>query len=199
MGLDYVRMGQPLSTLSGGEAQRLKLLHFLHPKNENGASRSATARGNLFILDEPTTGLHPEDIRKLVAVLNRLADSGHTILVVEHNLDFLASCDYLIDLGPEGGENGGRIVAQGTPEQIAADPASITGDFLKERLEGARGPIDESGEFLEAAEAQWAFISGAAGPRLVRRGSDLRPGSARLTAMGGYRDPRGSRAQPQAR
>ena len=111
MGLDYLRMGQPLSTLSGGEAQRLKLVHHLYGGQSGG--------GKLFILDEPTTGLHPDDISKLIRVLHKLVEKGNTVLVVEHNLDLLAACDWIIDLGPEGGERGGRIVCEGTPETVS--------------------------------------------------------------------------------
>ncbi len=102
VGLDYLRMGQPLSTLSGGEAQRLKIVHHLHAGNSG--LRGQNPKGNMFILDEPTTGLHPHDIAKLIRVLHKLVDIGHTVVVVEHNLDFLAACDWIIDLGPEGGE-----------------------------------------------------------------------------------------------
>lgn len=150
VGLDYLRVGQPLSTLSGGEAQRLKLVHYL---SGGGRNSSRESNGNLFILDEPTTGLHPHDIAKLVRVLHKLMMIGHSVLVVEHNLELLAACDWIIDLGPEGGERGGRIVCEGAPEYVAAFPGSITGRYLKERREEA-----ESGNFSlvmpEAAEPQ---------------------------------------------
>ena len=125
VGLGYVKLGQPAPTLSGGEAQRIKLSSELHKR----------ATGNtLYVLDEPTTGLHFEDVRKLLQVLQRLVDSGNTLLVIEHNLDVIKTADWLIDLGPEGGDGGGEIVATGTPEQVAADPASHTGRFLGEVL-----------------------------------------------------------------
>jgi excinuclease ABC subunit A len=125
VGLGYVKLGQPAPTLSGGEAQRIKLSSELHKR----------ATGNtLYVLDEPTTGLHFEDVRKLLAVLQRLVDTGNTVLVIEHNLDVIKTADWLIDLGPEGGDGGGEIVAAGTPEQVAADPASHTGRFLGEVL-----------------------------------------------------------------
>ena len=125
VGLGYVHLGQSAVTLSGGESQRMKLAAELFRK----------ATGNtLYILDEPTTGLHFDDIKVLLDVLQRLVDQGNTVLIIEHNLDILKSVDYLFDLGPDGGEKGGRIVAQGTPEQLAADPASITGPFLAEVL-----------------------------------------------------------------
>ncbi len=125
VGLSYIRLGQPATTLSGGEAQRLKLSKEL--------SKRSTGR-TLYILDEPTTGLHFHDINKLVSVLHRLVDSGNTVLVIEHNLDVIKSADYIIDLGPEGGENGGRIVASGTPEDVAEVKGSYTGSFLKFKL-----------------------------------------------------------------
>jgi len=121
VGLDYVKLGQPAPTLSGGEAQRVKLATEL--------SRRATGR-TLYILDEPTTGLHFDDIRKLLKVLQALVDHGNTVLVVEHELHVLASADWIIDLGPEGGEKGGEIVAEGTPEDIAKNKTSYTGQFL---------------------------------------------------------------------
>ena len=125
VGLGYVHLGQSAVTLSGGESQRMKL----------AAELARKATGNtLYMLDEPTTGLHFEDIKVLLAVLQRLVDQGNTVIVIEHNLDVLKSVDHLIDMGPEGGAAGGRIIATGTPEQIAADPASVTGPFLKELL-----------------------------------------------------------------
>jgi excinuclease ABC subunit A len=125
VGLDYVHLGQSATTLSGGEAQRIKLAKEL--------ARRATGR-TLYILDEPTTGLHFDDIKKLLTVLGRLADSGNTIIVIEHNLEVIKTADYIIDLGPEGGDRGGQIVAQGPPEAIAAAPNSHTGHFLRQVL-----------------------------------------------------------------
>jgi excinuclease ABC subunit A len=125
VGLGYIKLGQPAPTLSGGEAQRIKLASELH-KRATGST--------LYVLDEPTTGLHFEDIRKLLQVLQRLVDAGNTVLVIEHNLDVIKTADHIIDLGPEGGDGGGQVVATGTPEQIAADPASHTGRFLAEVL-----------------------------------------------------------------
>lgn len=126
VGLGYVRLGQPATTLSGGEAQRMKLASELH-RQSHGKS--------FYILDEPTTGLHMADIRRLLAVLQRLVDAGNTVLVIEHDLDVVKSADYLIDLGPEGGEAGGQIVATGTPEEVAQVPESYTGQYLKQMLE----------------------------------------------------------------
>jgi len=125
VGLGYITLGQSSTTLSGGEAQRVKLATEL-------AKRGTTK--TLYILDEPTTGLATSDVAKLIGILNRLADSGNTIVVIEHNLDVIKVCDYIIDLGPEGGERGGQVIASGTPEEIAANPASYTGAFLKKML-----------------------------------------------------------------
>ena len=118
-------MGQPATTLSGGEAQRVKLASELH-KRSTGRS--------IYILDEPTTGLHVDDISRLLKVLNRLVDNGDTVVIIEHNLDVIKTADHLIDLGPEGGDGGGTILATGTPEEIAAHPTSYTGRYLKEIL-----------------------------------------------------------------
>ncbi len=127
VGLGYIRLGQPATTLSGGEAQRVKLATEL--------SRRATGR-TVYILDEPTTGLHFADVEKLLQVLHRLVDTGNTVIVIEHNLDVIKTADWIIDLGPEGGARGGRIVAEGTPEEIAAAPGSATGEYLARVLRG---------------------------------------------------------------
>lgn len=126
VGLGYVTLGQPATTLSGGEAQRMKLASELH-KRSTGKS--------FYILDEPTTGLHTEDISRLIQVLNRFVDDGNTVLVIEHNLDVIKTADHIIDLGPEGGVGGGTIIATGTPEEVAANPASYTGQYLKGKLQ----------------------------------------------------------------
>ncbi len=125
VGLDYIKLGQPATTLSGGEAQRVKLAKEL--------SKVATGR-TLYILDEPTTGLHFADIEKLLEVLQRLVDSGNTVLVIEHNLDVIKQADWIVDLGPEGGEAGGEVIATGTPEEVAEVEGSYTGQFLRELL-----------------------------------------------------------------
>ncbi|HEY5652122.1 MAG TPA: ATP-binding cassette domain-containing protein, partial [Acidimicrobiia bacterium] len=127
VGLTYVRLGQPATTLSGGEAQRIKLASEL--------GKRSTGR-TFYILDEPTTGLHFEDIRKLLQVLQRLVYNGNTVVVIEHNLDVIKSVDHVIDLGPEGGSGGGMVVATGTPEDVAAVGESYTGKFLREVLGG---------------------------------------------------------------
>jgi len=128
VGLGYIRLGQPATTLSGGEAQRVKLAREL--------SRRATGQ-TFYILDEPTVGLHMADVDRLLMVLSRLVDAGNTVVIIEHNLDVIKSADWIIDLGPEGGENGGRVVAAGTPEQVAANAESYTGQYLKPLLNGS--------------------------------------------------------------
>ena len=122
VGLGYIKLGQPSTTLSGGEAQRVKLATEL--------SKRATGK-TLYILDEPTTGLHLADVHRLVNILQRLVDTGNSIIVIEHNLDLIKTADYIVDLGPEGGDNGGEVVATGTPEEICKVKASHTGKFLK--------------------------------------------------------------------
>ena len=125
VGLDYLPLGQPSPTLSGGEAQRIKLARELS-KRDTGKT--------MYVLDEPTTGLHFEDIRKLLDVLQKLVNLGNTVLLIEHNLDVIRCSDYVIDLGPEGGPAGGQVIAHGTPEEVAKVPTSHTGKFLKPAL-----------------------------------------------------------------
>ena len=125
VGLGYIKLGQPSTTLSGGEAQRIKLATEL--------SKRSTGK-TLYILDEPTTGLHIDDVHRLVDILQRLVDAGNTVLVIEHNLDLIKTSDYIIDLGPEGGDKGGEIVAVGSPEKICKNEKSYTGEFLKPYL-----------------------------------------------------------------
>ena len=129
IGLGYLRLGQPATTLSGGEAQRIKI-----------ASHLASRTGDriLYVLDEPTTGLHFDDIAKLLAAFKKLLEAGHTLVVIEHNLDVLKTADYLIDLGPEGGEDGGRVLAMATPEQVAHNAASHTGKYIREVLSSGK-------------------------------------------------------------
>jgi excinuclease ABC subunit A len=126
VGLGYIKLGQSATTLSGGEAQRVKLAKEL--------SRVATG-DTVYILDEPTTGLHFADIQKLLDVLHRLTDAGNTVIVIEHNLDVIKTADWIVDLGPEGGDGGGQIVAQGTPEEVSHTPGSYTGQFLSQVLD----------------------------------------------------------------
>ena len=125
VGLSYIRLGQPSTTLSGGEAQRIKLATEL--------SRRSTGK-TIYILDEPTTGLHFADVQKLVEILRRLSDGGNTVVVIEHNLDVIKTADYIIDIGPEGGERGGTVVAHGTPEDVAENENSYTGKYIKKML-----------------------------------------------------------------
>ena len=134
VGLGYVRLGQPAPTLSGGEAQRVKLASELQKRS--------TGR-TLYVLDEPTTGLHFEDIRKLLGVLGRLVDNGNTVVVIEHNLDVIKTADWIIDMGPDGGNSGGRVVVEGTPEQVAVHPTSYTAEFLSRTLAGTDIPVGE--------------------------------------------------------
>ena len=129
VGLTYVKLGQNAVTLSGGEAQRVKLAYYLE-KKPTGKT--------LYILDEPTTGLHTDDVAKLLKVLEALVSNGDTVLVIEHNLDVIKMADYIIDIGPDGGDKGGEIVASGTPEEVAKNPRSYTGEYLKEILKKDR-------------------------------------------------------------
>jgi excinuclease ABC subunit A len=137
VGLGYLKLGQPINTLSGGESQRLKLVRTLadaQAKRTDVVANAPTAEPLLFLFDEPTTGLHFDDVRILLQVFQRLVDSGHSVIVIEHNLDVIKSADWVIDLGPDAGDQGGEIVAQGTPETIAACPSSHTGRALAEVL-----------------------------------------------------------------
>ena len=126
VGLSYVKLGQPSTELSGGEAQRIKLAAEL--------SKRSTGK-TIYILDEPTTGLHFADVHKLIDILHRLAAGGNTVVVIEHNLDVIKTADYIIDMGPEGGDRGGTVIAKGTPEEVARCPQSYTGQYVKRYLE----------------------------------------------------------------
>jgi excinuclease ABC subunit A len=149
VGLGYLRLGQPATTLSGGEAQRIKLARELS-KRETGRT--------VYILDEPTTGLHFADIEKLLDVLNRLTDRGNTVIVIEHNMEVVKSADYVIDLGPEGGERGGEVIGYGTPEELIQNPLSYTGQFLKRKLNWGEGPKEV--RFKGSSEIQRNHRSG---------------------------------------
>jgi excinuclease ABC subunit A len=127
VGLGYLRLGQPATTLSGGEAQRLKIARELAQAGKRDGRK-------LYILDEPTTGLHLDDVRVLIQVLDRLVDAGHTVVVIEHHMDVVKRADWIVDLGPEAGDGGGRVVAQGTPEEVAAVEESHTGRYLRPLL-----------------------------------------------------------------
>lgn len=126
VGLSYIRLGQPSTELSGGEAQRIKLATEL--------SKRGTGK-TIYILDEPTTGLHFADVHKLIEILRRLSDGGNTVVVIEHNLDVIKTADYIIDIGPEGGDKGGTVIAQGTPEEVSESPVSYTGRYIKKYLQ----------------------------------------------------------------
>lgn len=152
VGLGYIHLGQSATTLSGGEAQRMKLAREL--------SKRQTGR-TLYLLDEPTTGLHFDDVRKLLEVLHRLADLGNSVVIIEHNLDVIRNADWIIDMGPEGGEDGGRIVAEGRPAQVAAVAASHTGQFLA-RYYAEHGMPAEPLELAPEAEPAIAAAKPAA-------------------------------------
>ena len=155
VGLDYVRLGQPVPTLSGGEAQRLKLAGFLAAAASGPVQRIAR-KGTLFLFDEPTTGLHFDDIAKLMRALRKLLDAGHSLLIIEHNLDVIRSADWIVDLGPEGGEGGGHVVCSGTPDDVKAHPSSHTGRALRdyEHTLGLDGVRVEEGLPLQTAVRQ---------------------------------------------
>jgi excinuclease ABC subunit A len=167
VGLGYVHLGQPATTLSGGEAQRVKLSTEL--------SRRATGR-TLYVLDEPTTGLHFADVEKLLEVLHRLVDGGNTVLVIEHNLDVIKTADWIVDLGPEGGDRGGEIIAEGTPEQIARTRGSATGEYLARVLRGE--PLVPLSDVTFADEAGRGRTNGKGG----RPGVRIKPSAKRATA-----------------
>ncbi len=166
VGLEYVKLGQPVPTLSGGEAQRLKLAGFLAEaaKGKSASAQFLAKRGSLFMLDEPTTGLHFDDIAKLMRALRKLLDAGHSLVVIEHNLDVIRASDWLIDLGPEGGEAGGEVVAYGTPEDVMLHATSHTGQALREYA-AAMGVVHEvaepSAKYLAIAAADGAALSAA--------------------------------------
>jgi excinuclease ABC subunit A len=160
VGLGYLRLGQPAPTLSGGEAQRLKIARELRPG-------SRTARGMLYVLDEPSVGLHAQDLSRLLRILRDLVDRGNTVVMVEHHLDLVARADHVIDLGPGGGEQGGRVVAQGSPSDVARAPDSVTGRFLRARLAAA------------GAERPARPRPAGGSPAPSRRSRPLRPGRPR--------------------
>ncbi|NDP39758.1 MAG: excinuclease ABC subunit UvrA, partial [Rhodoferax sp.] len=183
VGLDYVKLGQPVPTLSGGEAQRLKLAGFLaEAARSSTASRQALAkRGTLFMFDEPTTGLHFDDIAKLMRALRKLLDVGHSLVVIEHNLDVIRASDWLIDLGPEGGDAGGEVVAYGTPEDVRQHPTSHTGRALREyvaAMGGLHGVNEVSAPYLVRATV------GGVTPGASDAGSTSLPGATPSAAGG---------------
>ncbi|HET9858934.1 MAG TPA: excinuclease ABC subunit A, partial [Nocardioidaceae bacterium] len=167
VGLGYVRLGQPAPTLSGGEAQRVKLAAELQKRS--------TGR-TVYVLDEPTTGLHFEDIRKLLMVLGRLVDQGNSVLVIEHNLDVIKTADWIVDMGPEGGNRGGMVVAEGTPEEVAANPDSYTGEFLKTLLAG------RAAQAKRTARAKKAPAKKATAKRATAKKAAVKQSGKRSTA-----------------
>ena len=176
VGLEYVKLGQPVPTLSGGEAQRLKLAGFLAEaaKSATASKQALARRGSLFMLDEPTTGLHFDDIAKLMRALRKLLDAGHSLLVIEHNLDVIRASDWLIDLGPEGGDAGGEVVAVGTPEDVLLHASSHTGRALREYA-AAMGVVHEVSETLaplaakdREADYHTPAMAGAEAPEAIR-------------------------------
>ncbi|MFO1263791.1 MAG: excinuclease ABC subunit UvrA [Rhodoferax sp.] len=186
VGLEYVKLGQPVPTLSGGEAQRLKIAGFLADAAKAGSSsRQALARkGTLFMLDEPTTGLHFDDIAKLMRALRKLLDAGHSLLVIEHNLDVIRASDWLIDLGPEGGDAGGEVVAFGTPEDVMLHATSHTGRALREYA-AAMGVVHEVQEARPAYRAVAAVTGLAPGASSTRcASSKSAPGASPVAAAG---------------
>ena len=173
VGLDYIQLGQPATTLSGGEAQRVKLAAEL--------SKVATGR-TLYILDEPTTGLHFADIEKLLEVLQRLVDAGNTVLVIEHNLDVIKQADWVVDLGPEGGDEGGEVIAAGTPEEVAEVEESYTGRFLRQVLEprSSRGGLTQAVAVGVASGAARSSHGSAPSRSKMLRASDARAPPRRI-------------------
>ena len=207
VGLEYVKLGQPVPTLSGGEAQRLKLAGFLaeatkagkYAGNKATASRQAVAKkGTLFLFDEPTTGLHFDDIAKLMRALRKLLEAGHSLIVIEHNLDVIRASDWLIDLGPDGGDEGGRIVAQGTPEEVRENADTHTAKALREYAQA----FDRVYEVREGSVAAYlAAQSGAAGLALVAppRAAGLVPAAPTGGVPGSsYGEPKSSPGTPPA-
>jgi excinuclease ABC subunit A len=170
VGLEYIKLGQPVPTLSGGEAQRLKLAGFLAEaaKSSSASRQNLARRGSLFMLDEPTTGLHFDDIAKLMRALRKLIDAGNSLVVIEHNLDVIRSSDWLIDLGPEGGDAGGEVVTIGTPETVLLHPTSQTGKALRDYA-AAMGVVHEVQEFSNAEK----YTLAAKGGDGVAPGADL--------------------------
>ncbi|MFY7980641.1 MAG: excinuclease ABC subunit A, partial [Limnohabitans sp.] len=166
VGLEYVRLGQPVPTLSGGEAQRLKLAGFLAEaaKSASKSRQSLARKGTLFLFDEPTTGLHFDDIAKLMRALRKLLEAGHSLIVIEHNLDVIRASDWLIDLGPEGGYAGGLIVAEGTPEDVRQHATSHTGLALREYAE-SMGEVHGVGERLNVDGGEFDVLAGRSGVR----------------------------------
>jgi excinuclease ABC subunit A len=177
VGLDYLRLGQPVPTLSGGEAQRLKLAGFLAEASSQGLTDAASPgwraarsgrRGTLFMFDEPTTGLHFDDVARLLRAFRKLLAAGHSLLIIEHNLDIVRAADWVIDLGPDGGERGGKIVAAGTPDSIALNADSATGRALADYLQ----QLERFGD-LKAASSKQPYLTGRSAPDQAARGAEV--------------------------
>ena len=166
--MGYIHLGQPATTLSGGEAQRVKLATEL--------SKRATGK-TFYILDEPTTGLHFDDVARLLSVLSRLVDAGNTVVVIEHNLDVIKTADWVIDLGPEGGDKGGELVAAGTPEQVARSPKSYTGTYLRPALGKADARAAVAASHASDAASRWPPRRSPSPRGTVMASPDRRPGS----------------------
>ena len=176
VGLEYVRLGQPVPTLSGGEAQRLKLAGFLAEaaKTASNSRQSLARKGTLFLFDEPTTGLHFDDIAKLMRALRKLLEAGHSLIVIEHNLDVIRASDWLIDLGPEGGEGGGLVVAEGTPEDVRLHPTSHTGAALRDYAEAMDGVVAVAEKSVNYPVSE---AGGASGDDVWRAATSEEPGA----------------------
>jgi len=176
VGLGYIHLGQSATTLSGGEAQRMKLAREL--------SKRQTGR-TLYLLDEPTTGLHFDDVRKLLEVLHRLADLGNSVVIIEHNLDVIRNADWILDMGPEGGEDGGRVIAEGRPVQVAAVPGSFTGEFLAKYYAEHGMPAEAPAELAAAIEEKDPAVIARAAKKAAAKKSAKAPAKGpRVKKMG---------------
>jgi excinuclease ABC subunit A len=173
VGLGYVHLGQSATTLSGGEAQRMKLAREL--------SKRQTGR-TLYLLDEPTTGLHFDDVRKLLEVLHRLADLGNSVIIIEHNLDVIRNADWILDLGPEGGEDGGRVVGEGRPAKIAATPGSYTGQFLTRYYASSNGKLAAIDENEETRSRRFSILKRQTRPALAKGWKTTNPSPQKQSA-----------------
>jgi excinuclease ABC subunit A len=182
VGLGYVHLGQSATTLSGGEAQRMKLAREL--------SKRQTGR-TLYVLEEPTTGLHFDDVRKLLEVLHRLTDLGNSVIIIEHNLDVIRNADWIIDLGPEGGENGGRLVAEGRPAKVAGTEGSFTGQFLKRYYTSVDGRL----EAIEPEEQETSLL--AESPKASTNASGAKAEAELAPAAKKRGRPAGATAKPK--
>ena len=178
VGLGYLRLGQPLNTLSGGESQRLKLVRHLADESSHAKQNGSTARGHLLIFDEPTTGLHFDDVAMLVKLFQRLVEAGNSIIVIEHNLEVIKCADWVIDLGPEAGDKGGRLVGAGTPEALVRIDASHTGRYLQTLLGSARASRAIRGASLRTTDALYDDDA----PETLLRAAEVPFGEARPLA-----------------